>query len=243
MARLAAPFAPLLFLFAALGACTNGSGASADPSAAAAGTGDDAAAPPGTGDDGGTADAAPADKCAKPPSKSSCGNDSSWVRGTVKFDPSHYKAGSSPVLRITLRHGFALIKGEENIGGRLHAYDSIPIKDVSKGEIAFALDMCQLGTAMWSEENGSFNLIAILDENGNNDLDKATSNEDAITIGTPDKGELVKLVPVDVSCHAASACLELTADCADGASCTTVTPITSCKKKTPSCKSDDAYCQ
>jgi hypothetical protein len=164
------------------------------------------------------------------------------VRGIVKFDPSHFKAGSAPVMRVSLRHGFALVKGEETIGGRLHAYDSFPVTDIAKGELSFALDMCQLGTAMWSEENGSFNLVVIFDENGNNNLDNATSNQDAITIGTPDKGELVKLATVDVSCHAASACLAVTADCSDGATCTTIKPITTCTKKSPACKSDDAFC-
>jgi hypothetical protein len=232
----------LLSLVFTLAACSSSSPA-ATTAPPAGDDGPPPPAPPPAGDDAG-ADAAPTtDACEKAPMASSCSVASSWVRGIVKFDPAHYAAGAAPILRVSLRHGFALFKGEEAIGGRLHAYDSVPVKDVSKGEIAFALDMCQLGTAMWSEENGTFNVVAILDENGNNDLDKATSNTDAITIGTPDKNELVKIMPVDVSCHAASACLAITADCKDGATCTTIQPITSCKKKTPGCKSDDSYCQ
>jgi hypothetical protein len=177
-------------------------------------------------------------------STSGCSVASSWVRGVVRFDPAHYagKPGVAPVLRVALRHGFTFFAGEEKIGGRLHAYTSIPVADPSKGELPFAVDMCGLGTAMWSEENGKFNIVLILDENGNNDLDKARSNQDAITMGTPDLGELVGMAQVDVSCHGSSACLDVTADCTTGAGCITITPITSCTKRSPGCTSDESYC-
>jgi hypothetical protein len=184
----------------------------------------------------------PTDKCGAAPKKSACKNEGSWVRGVAHFDPSHFKAGSKPVLRVVLRHGFALYKGEENIGGRLHAWTSIPVTDPSKGEVAFALDMCSTGTAMWSEENGAFHLVLILDEDANNDLDDATSNEKAIIVSTPGAQELVKMVDVDLSCNAPSPCLDVKIDCTGGASCTTIEPVKSCKRKATSCKSDSAFC-
>ncbi len=199
--------------------------------------------------DGGTSDAGVADAagdagrvCDPPPRASKCGNEASWVRGVVHFDPSHFAAGAKPILRITLRHQFVLVPGEENIGGRLHMFTSVKLTDWSTGDVPFALDMCGLGTAMWSEENGSFNLIASIDENANNNLSLATSNEDAITIATIDPGELTKMVPVDVSCNAAGACLDIKLDCVDGAKCTTIKPMTSCMKKAPGCTSDDEFC-
>ena len=115
--------------------------------------------------------------------------------------------------------------------------------DPSKGEVPFAIDMCDLGTSMWSEENGAFHLVLMLDETGANDLDKATSNEDAIVIGTAGKGELVKMVDVEVSCKGTSACLDVKVDCADGASCLTFQPVKSCAKKLPGCNSASAFCK
>ncbi len=185
--------------------------------------------------------APPAANCAPPPSKSTCG-ESAWVRGTAHFDASRLQAGSKPVLRVVLRHGFALVKGEETIGGRLHEWASFPVTDPTRGEIAFAIDMCASGTSMWSEENGAFHLVLILDENGDNNLDDATSNETAIVIGTPSKGEYVKMMDVDVSCKAtAPACVEATLDCT-GESCLAIQPVKSCSKKLPGCNSDSAFC-
>jgi hypothetical protein len=227
--------------FVLLAACSSAGNSASNVGASTSQTSDPDG---GTADDGAAApadDAGPADMCAAAPSKSGCGNESSWVRGTAHWDPSHFKAGApAPVMRISLRHGFALIAGEEKIGGRLHAYSKFKI-DPTTGEAPFAVDMCGFGTAMWSEENGTFHLVAMIDENGNNDLDNATSNEDAIALATPDPTELQAMVDVDVSCHAPSACLDVKLDCT-GTSCLTITPVKSCKKKTPSCKSDDAFC-
>ena len=189
-------------------------------------------------DAGTTADAAPV--CAAP-KKSACGEDGSWVTGVAHFDASRLKNAVNAKLRVSLRHGFSLITGEEKIGGRLHAYSTFKI-DASKGEVAFSVDMCGLGTAMWSEENGPFHLVLFIDENGNNDLDNATSNEDAIVLATPDPTELTKMVDVTVSCHSGVQCLDVNLDCT-GASCLTITPLTTCTKKTPGCKSADAFCQ
>ncbi len=187
-------------------------------------------------------DAAPAEKCAAIPKASKCATDGAWVRGVVHFDPTKVTS-DKPVLRVALRHSFTLVAGEEAIGGRLHTFLNVPVIDKAAGEIPFALDMCRLGTGMFSEENGPFHLIAMLDDNANNDLDKARTNEEAVTIATPDKGELVKMTTLDVSCHGTSSCLDITLDCSDGASCTTFAPMTSCTKKTPSCKSADSFCK
>jgi hypothetical protein len=226
------------FVTCALSACSSSTGATppGDPGATAVPT--DPGPASGAGEDAG---AAP-EKCSPAPAKSACKNESSWVRGVAHFDPSRLKAGSKPILRVVLRHGFIFVKGEEAIGGRLHAWESFPIEDPSKGELPFAIDMCGMGTAMWSEENSTFHLVLILDEDGNNDIDDARSNEEAIIVGIPGANELAKMVDVDVSCHAPSACLDVTLDCV-GPSCTTITPITKCTKKTPGCPSDDKFCK
>jgi hypothetical protein len=176
------------------------------------------------------------DKCAPAPTTSKCMNPSSWVRGIAKFDPTHFAAGAKPTLRIALRHGFIIDNGEDQIGGRLHAFTSKRIMDASTGEFPFSIDMCMFGTAMWSEENSAFNLVLILDENGNNDVAAGGS-------ATPDPGELVKLMKVEVSCNAPSPCVEAQLDCSTGSACTTIVPLTSCTKKMPGCNSESVYCQ
>lgn len=230
-------FRPLFLAFALLAACSTKTviaSAPADTADAAAPSDDDAGTPPDDED-------AATSLCAPAPKKSSCG-DSAWVRGVAHFDPTHFKAGAKPILRVVLRHEFIQVAGEENIGGRLHMYTNVPITDVASGQQEFALDMCGFGTAMWSEENGMFHLVLIFDENGDNNLDDATSNEDAIVIGTPTMGELVSMTEVDVSCNAAGPCVDVTATCTGGVACTTFTPMKSCTKKTPACKSDSVFC-
>ncbi|HEY8073652.1 MAG TPA: hypothetical protein VIF62_06075 [Labilithrix sp.] len=222
--------------FALLCACSsNGStGSSADPVVPA---GDDQTAPPAAPPPAPPAAAAP-DACGTVP-KSQCtpANPGSIVRGIVKFDPAHYQGKAPPVLRVFMMHQWTLIAGENKQGGHPHAFGSYTDVDMGKGQVSFALDLCELGTAMWSEENCGFNIVVMLDENGSND--PYAKGQIAFV---PDKGELVKMVSVDVSCHAASPCLQITADCVDGDACTTYTPITSCACAANSCPSDDKYC-
>jgi hypothetical protein len=234
-----AGFASAALLVAALAAA--GCSSTSEPSGAATAT-PDAGGP--TDDASVTPDGAAGDagaQCAPPPSKSTCG-EGAWVRGTAHFDPTVVAAGSKAILRVVLRHNFIMVKGEETIGGRLHEYKSFPVTDPSTGEISFAIDMCGSGTSMWSEENGAFHLVLILDTNGDNDLDNATSNDEAIVIGTPSKGEYVKMMDVDVSCKAAAACVDVKLDCT-GATCLTFQPVKSCAKKLPGCSSDSSFCK
>lgn len=83
--------------------------------------------------------------------------------------------------------------------------------------------------------------VLILDENGDNDLARATTQTQSIVMGTADPGELVKLVDVDLSGNAAPPCLDVTLDC-QGPDCTTIEPVTSCAKKLPGC-GGAAFCQ
>lgn len=191
--------------------------------------------------DAGQPDAGPP-VCAAATITSSCG-DGALVRGVAYFDPSRVPDGGAPVLRLALRHVFVVVPGEEHIGGRLHANLNVPVTDVASGAVPFTLDMCMFGTAMWSEENGTFHLVGILDLNANNNIDDALTMEQATAMGRPDFYEPAGMVDVDVSCHQPSPCVALRLDCIDGALCTTVTPVASCTRKTPACPSDDLFCQ
>lgn len=220
-------------------ACSSSSsspdGTGAAPASASGDTPDDAGADPPP------ADAAPAtDACGAVP-KSQCkpANPGSVVRGVVRFDPAHY-AGKNvkPVLRVFLHHQFVLQASEAKQGGHPHAFDSFTNVDMEKGEARFTIDLCELGTAMWSEENCGFNLVAMLDEDGSNDPYKIGQ-----TAFLPQKGELVGMTPLEISCHKPSSCLEIKADCDGGDTCTTYTPITKCACAADSCPSDDAICK
>jgi hypothetical protein len=218
--------------------------------------------PPPNGDDASTADASDEPtapdaaidphvpdagpvSCSAPTAASGCsdGNPDSWVFGIARFNPQLVPSGAKPVLRLALRHRFLVYPTENVIGGRLHVNLNVSVKDVASGQVAFSLDMCGLGTAMWSEENDKFNLVGILDFNGNNDLDTAQTQADSETRGKPDLGEPTTLVAnLDVSCHQAGSCIDMRLECIDGTACTTITPITSCKKTTPACQSDSVFC-
>jgi hypothetical protein len=126
---------------------------------------------------------------------------------------------------------------ESSQGGHPHAYKTFVVKDVAKGEVSFALDMCELGTAMYSEENCGFNLVVMLDEDGSNDPDA-----NGTTAMIPQNGELVKMTPIDVSCHKPSPCMTIQADCAGGDSCTTFAALKVCKCGAQTCTSDDTIC-
>ena len=222
-----------------LAACSS----SAAPGAASAGPpGDpgeatDAAAPP----EEPTEDAAPArplDACgAIAKSKCTPANEGSVVRGIVRFDPAHFAGKPKPTLRVFLHHQMLVKDTEAKQGGHPHAWTSVTDVDLVKGEAKFTLDMCDLGTAMYSEENCGFNAVVMLDEDGSNNPD----TQGAIAL-VPQKGELVAMLPLEISCHAPSPCLELDAKCAAGEACTTYTPPTSCACKPAKCPSDDKIC-
>jgi hypothetical protein len=172
------------------------------------------------------------------------GAEGAIVRANIHFDPSARTPGkAAPALTVFLRHSFALMPIEATVGGRLHAYKRIKLTadQLASGDVSIELDLCQNGTAMWSEENGLFNLVAILDENGAHDPQTAS---DEYAFQTPIKDEWSKMTTgIDVSCNKESSCVAVNLDCADGASCTTFTPITHVECKTPACPSDDSFCK
>jgi hypothetical protein len=236
-----------LLLFACSSTSTTGP-AVPDPAA----SGDDASAPstvsspdPGDDDDGGAPDDAAASsasdastlptstQCAPtPPSKCSPKNADSVVRGVARFDPKLVKAaGATPSLWIFLNHRqyTPLGPSEWAQGGHPHAYKSYDTVDFSSGQIPFSIDLCEFETAMWSEDNCDFNLIAMIDVNGNNGPQLSSINM------VPDKGEPAKMLTIDISCRAQLPCLDLSLDCSEGQSCVSYTNPGACKCATQSC--------
>jgi hypothetical protein len=193
------------------------------------------------------ADAAPApDKCGTQPSASASKctkkDPASILRGIAHFDPKAYAAGgpdaggAAPQLSIFLNHRQYAERDEWQQGGHPHAFKFIASPDVTKGEIPFEIDMCELGTAMWTEDDCDFNLVLILDKNGNNTADPISINM------VPDQGELSKMTVVQFHCGGTSACLDVTLDCANGQACVTYDSPGACKCAAKSCDSDAITC-
>ena len=165
--------------------------------------------------------------------------ESSVVRGWVTWDPSRFEVGTKVSIAIFMQHKFILSSKENTQGGHPHVYKYIKDVDATAGQKEFSIDLCEFDVAMWAEENcGGFNLIAVVDENGKHDAAKA-----GLKALTFEPGELVKMVPVRVSCHEPSPCVSLHADCVDGNECTTFTGVTKCECEPNACVSDDSFCK
>lgn len=136
------------------------------------------------------------------------GSPGSWIRGQVVLSDELLASlpDTTGDLQIILTH--SNLGGAEG-GGFLHTATTVPNVDLADGPVDFAFDMCA-GGEMFSEENCAYNLIAILDQNGNN------GPSDYV----PDEGEAAFRLPdVWLSCDSASPCLTLELDCTDGADC------------------------
>jgi hypothetical protein len=161
--RSLSPF-PLLVVASTLSlvACSSSNSASSAPDTSQDSS--DAGSTPDAAIDPHIVDAGPV-TCSAPTTASHCTdqNPDSWVFGIARFNPALVPAGVTPVLRLALRHNFVEFPTENVIGGRLHAFANVAVTDVASGTVPFTLDMCGDGVEMWSEENGPFNIIGILD--------------------------------------------------------------------------------
>jgi hypothetical protein len=159
------------------------------------------------------------------PMTSLCGNQSSIVQGHVRL-----AEGIEPVtgtLFLALNHEIY----EGSLGGGYHMHTLIPNADLSE-PVPFAIDMCADGE-MWTEENGPYTLIAILDKNGNQ------SPGDML----PEGGEpSTRIADLDLSCSADALCLDVVLDCIDGADCVSFADETCDPNDEGHCGSDFSLC-
>jgi hypothetical protein len=96
-------------------------------------------------------------------------------------------------------------------GGVYHWSVQQDAVDLVAAPVEVQLDMCSNGE-MWSEENCGYQLIVILDKNGNNGAANAV----------PDPGEPARAIPLDMSCKGPPPCFDVELDCVDGATCVAV---------------------
>lgn len=164
------------------------------------------------------------------PAATQCGNNAARIRGHVRMASSLTPDSTSGNLVIGLAH-YRL--GSGSTGGVYHTHTVVNGVDLAAGATReFSLDMCT-GGAMWSEDNCEYRLIAILDQNGNNE---AGGNM------IPDPGEPVGVIPIELSCTGESPCVDLVLDCM-GASCAAFTDPGACTCATQGCGSDFVTCQ
>lgn len=123
-------------------------------------------------------------------------------------------------------------------GGYDHSHVNIPDVDLADGPVEFALDMCQ-GGEMWSEDACEFNVIAVLDTNGNN----TAPAEEFFVNKVPDDGEAATRVgPIEISCTGDSPCLDLVLECTDGQSCVSFSDPGGCSCAPTTCNSPMLLC-
>jgi hypothetical protein len=184
--------------------------------------------PPGTTDS--TDEPSGYDLVCSPPSPTSCGDEAASIRGAVRLDPTGDWAGpTSGDLFIGLAHEWL---GGGVTGGFPHVATIIPGVDLSLGPVEFELDMCD-GGIMWSEDNCSYQLVAILDQNGNQSGQNWTPDADELTGRVQD---------VELSCGGDSPCMDLQLGCV-GPSCLTFTDPGQCQCADTTCDSDYKTCR
>lgn len=141
------------------------------------------------------------------PGGSVCQNDNSIIVGTVRLADGLDVPDATGTVQVHLTHESL---GDTQNGGVAHTHVSVANVDLNNGPVPFEIDMCN-GGAMWSEDNCGFNILAILDQNGNNGFNAQL----------PDVGEPTALMGgIMFSCTGdGPQCVDVVLDCVDGASC------------------------
>ena len=170
-------------------------------------------------------------ECAAP-GHSGCDNTASIVRGEVRLAvDGGATEGDLVVMLHHARYG-AHIPGN-HYGEGVHGWVAYRDIDLAAGPVAFEIDMCNasMSTEMWSEENCEYNLIAILDQDGDNAVEAGE-----VPNAIPSPGEPTGHTELWLSCHGESPCVELVLDCADGGTCLPPEDdLEPCTCTTPSC--------
>jgi hypothetical protein len=128
--------------------------------------------------------------------------------------------------------------GQPENGGHPHWLWRFDGEALSATEPTYlTVDMCDGNAVMWSEENCEYNLIVLVDTNGNNGF----SGE---RLARPDPGEPAILLPYEQSCHHEGPYrFELALDCLDGDDCVLYEPEAACTCAETTCDSESAICE
>lgn len=169
-------------------------------------------------------------ECVADTPRSACQNKASIVQAMVSVPDGAPTTGDLVVVMLHRR------MGDPANGGHPHWAWTFPDVDLSE-PLPIDVDMCDGNAAMWSEENCEYNLVIVLDQNGDNGLTGSA-------FATPGVGEPATLVDFELSCHAdGPLCLgEVELGCTDGAACITYEPPGDCACAAETCESESAIC-
>lgn len=167
-----------------------------------------------------------------PPGRSQCANKASIVQIAVTVPEEHAGQGDIVVALMHRRYG-----SPEN-GGHPHWAWTFEDQALSSTEPAFLkIDMCEGNAIMWSEENCEYNLIVLVDSDGDNGL---TGER----LARPDPGEPAILLPYEQSCsHEGPYRFEVSLDCLEGDACVIYDEEPACVCAEASCDSQSAICE
>ena len=168
-------------------------------------------------------------ECEEPTIASLCDNAASLVQGLVTL-PEGEASGDLVLAMMHRRHG------SPEAGGHPHWFWQFDDVSLSSSEpLPFTIDMCEGNAEMWSEENCEYNLVALLDADGDNGWGAARA--------VPDPGEPSAVATFDLSCHAEGpTCVQLELGCTDGAACVLYESPGACECAEESCPSEAGLC-
>jgi hypothetical protein len=166
--------------------------------------------------------------CGEPAIESICGNDASIVMGMARAGDGIEETQGQ--LVVVLNH-YRL--GDGIAGGVAHSGAVVPDSDIAGAGAAFEFDMCD-ASAMWTEDNCEYNLIAFLDLDG--DVPPGVQ-------ALPEVGEPAGRLVISLSCtHDGPMCIDIVLDCLDGPSCGAFTDPPGCQCSPQTCNSDAIIC-
>jgi hypothetical protein len=165
------------------------------------------------------------------PGESACGNPASRIQIAVTVPNAPAATGDIVVALLHRR------MGSPEDGGHPHylwTFEDQPL-DATVPTVV-EVDMCDGNAIMWSEENCEYNLVVLVDGDGDNGLRGARR-------AVPDTGEPTSVQVFEQSCHHdGSYRFELSLDCVDGEACVAYEAAPECACAEPACDSEAAIC-
>lgn len=165
------------------------------------------------------------------PGESACGNPASRIQIAVTVPTPPAATGDIVVALLHRR------MGSPDNGGHPHylwTFADQPLDPTTPTVVE--VDMCDGNAVMWSEENCEYNLVVLVDGDGDNGLRGARG-------AVPDTGEPSAVQVFEQSCHHDGAYqFELSLDCVDGDACVVYEEEPECACTEPACASEAAIC-
>jgi hypothetical protein len=165
--------------------------------------------------------------------ESRCDNPASIIQLAITVPEGLEGTGDVVVLLMHRRYGQPAYAGHPHF---LWRFEDQPLSATEP--VMVQVDMCDGNAVMWSEENCEYNLVAIVDKNDNNRLERGAR------LAVPDPDEPARLQVFEQSCrHEGPYRFELTLDCLDGPACVRHDEPPACRCAETSCESESRICR